>query len=42
MPIASNATANMSRRQAFNGKGLTFVEVIFAQSMTATATTPDT
>ena len=29
MPATSNATANMSRRQSFNGKGLTFVEMIF-------------
>lgn len=38
----SNATANMNRRQAFNGKGLTFIEVIFDNAITATATTPDT
>ena len=42
MAQTSNNTGIMSRRQAFNGKGLTFVEVIFATSMTTTATTPDT
>ena len=42
MPITSNATANMSRRQSFNGKGLTFIEVIFDTAITDSATTPDT
>ena len=42
MPIASNNTGIMSRRQSFNGKGLTFIEVIFDNAITATATTPDT
>ena len=42
MAQTPNNTGIMSRRQSFNGKGLTFVEVIFAQSMTGTATTPDT
>ena len=42
MPATSNATANMSRRQAFNGKGLTFIEMIFDTEVTETATTPDT
>ena len=32
----------MSRRQSFNGKGLTFIEVVFDDIITATATTPDT
>ena len=32
----------MSRRQSFNGKGLTFIEVIFDTPITGTATTPDT
>ena len=40
MPATSNATANMSRRQAFNGKGLTFIEMIFDTEVTETATTP--
>ena len=34
MPIASNATANMSRRQSFNGKGLTFIEMMFDDEVT--------
>ena len=42
MAQTPNRSTNMIRRQSFNGKGLTFVEVIFAQSMTTTATTPDT
>jgi hypothetical protein len=42
MPITSNNTAIMSRRQSFNGKGLTFIEVVFDDAITATATTPDT
>jgi len=42
MPITSNNTAVMAQRQAFNGKGLTFVEVIFDASITDTATTPST
>ena len=31
----------MSRRQSFNGKGLTFVEMIFDVDMATTATTPE-
>ena len=42
MPITSNNTGIMSRRQSFNGKGLTFIEVIFDTPITGTATTPDT
>ena len=42
MPITSNATANMSRRQSFNGKGLTFIEMMIDDEVTTTATTPDT
>ena len=42
MPATSNATANMSRRQSFNGKGLTFGEMIFDDEVSITATTPDT
>ena len=41
MPITQNRSSNLTRRQAFNGKGLTFVEVIFAQSITDSATTPE-
>jgi len=32
----------MAQRQAFNGKGLTFVEVIFDAAIASTATTPST
>ena len=32
----------MSRRQSFNGKGLTFIEMMFDDEVTTTATTPDT
>ena len=42
MPITSNNTAIMAQRQAFNGKGLTFVEVIFDAAIASTATTPST
>ena len=42
MPATSNATANMSRSQSFNGKGLTFIEMIFDDEVATTATTPDT
>ena len=42
MPATSNATANMSRRQSFNGKGLTFIEMIFDDEVATTASTPDT
>ena len=41
MPATSNNSGNMARRQSFNGKGLTFVEVIFDKEVTATATTPE-
>jgi len=41
MPITQNRSTDLTRRQAFNGKGLTFVEVIFAQSITTSATTPE-
>ena len=42
MPATSNNSANMSRRQSFNGKGLTFIEMMFDDEVTTTATTPDT
>jgi len=42
MPITSNNTAIMAQRQAFNGKGLTFVEVIFDAEVASTATDPST
>ena len=41
MPITQNRSTDLTRRQAFNGKGLTFVEVIFDNALTATATTPE-
>jgi len=41
MPATSNNNGNMSRRQAFNGKGLTFVEMMFDVDMASTATTPE-
>ena len=41
MPVTSNNSANMSRRQSFNTKGLTFIEVIFDVEITETATTPE-
>ena len=41
MPITSNATTNMSRRQAFNGKGLTFIEIIFNREDIGSQTTPE-
>ena len=42
MPATSNATANMCRRQSFNGKGITFIEMMFDDEMVTTSTTPDT
>ena len=41
MPITQNRSTDLTRRQAFNGKGLTFVEVIFDDAITASATTPE-
>ena len=41
MPISSNNSDNMSRRQSFNGKGLTFVEMIFDVDMATTASSPE-
>jgi hypothetical protein len=38
MAITQNRSTDLTRRQAFNGKGLTFVEVIFDNAITATAT----
>jgi len=40
MPITRNRSTDMVRRQSYNGKGLTFIEVIFAQSVDG-ATTPE-
>ena len=39
MPATPNNSGNMSRRQSFNGKGLTSVEMIFDVDMATTATT---
>ena len=41
MPATSNNSGNMARRQSFNGRALTFVEVIFDLDITASATTPE-
>ena len=41
MPATSNNSGNMARRQSFNGKALTFVEVIFGVDITGSATTPE-
>ena len=41
MPITQNRSTDLTRRQAFNGKGLTFVEVIFDDAISASATTPE-
>ena len=41
MPITQNRSTNLTRRQSFNGKGLTFVEVIFDNAISASATTPE-
>ena len=41
MPITSNRSTDMVRRQAFNGKGLTFIEVIFDDDITNSATTSE-
>ena len=38
---AGGPSGDNVRRQAFNGKGLTFVEVIFDVDITATATSPE-
>ena len=36
MPATSNNSGNMSRRQSFNGKGLTSIEIIFDADMAVT------
>ena len=41
MAITQNRSTDLTRRQAFNGKGLTFIEVIFDDAITASATTPE-
>ena len=41
MPITQNRSTDLTRRQAFNGKGLTFVEVIFNREDIGSNTTPE-
>ena len=41
MPITQNRSTDLTRRQSFNGKGLTFVEVIFDDALSGSATTPE-
>jgi len=41
MPITQNRSTDLTRRQAFNGKGLTFVEVIFDADDIGSGTTPE-
>ena len=41
MPATPNNSGNMSRRQSFNGKGLTSIEMIFDVDMATTASTPE-
>ena len=42
MPATKARSTNMIRRQSFTGKTLTFIEVLFNQDYTASATTPET
>ena len=42
MPITQNRSTDLTRRQAFNGKGLTFIEVIWNNEDIAPQTTPET
>lgn len=41
MPITQNRSSDLTRRQAFNGKGLTFIEVIFNREDIGSNTTPE-
>ena len=41
MPITRNRSTDMTRRQSFNGKGLTFIEVVFDDEFPASDTTPE-
>ena len=41
MPITQNRSTDLTRRQAFNGKGLTFVEVILDSDDIGSSTTPE-
>jgi len=42
MPITQNRSTDLTRRQSFNGKGLTFIEVIWNNEDIAPQTTPET
>jgi hypothetical protein len=41
MPITQNRSSDLTRRQAFNGKGLTFIEVILDSDDIGSSTTPE-
>jgi hypothetical protein len=41
MPITQNRSTDLTRRQAFNGKGLTFIEVILDSDDIGSSTTPE-
>ncbi len=41
MPATKARSTNMIRRQSFTGKSLTFIEVIFNQNYSGSATTPE-
>jgi len=41
MPVTKNRSTNMIRRQSFTGKTLTFIEVLFNQNYSGSATTPE-
>ena len=41
MPITQNRSTDLTRRQSFNGKGLTFIEVIWNNEDIAPQTTPE-
>ena len=42
MAATPNNTGIMSRRQSFNGKGLTSIDIIFDADMAVTASSPET
>ena len=41
MPATKSRSTNMIRRQSFTGKTLTFIEVLFNQNYSGSATTPE-
>ena len=41
MPVTKNRSTNMIRRQSFTGKTLSFIEVLFNQNYSGSATTPE-